>query len=97
MNVTEHCQGWTDRRILHSLNLHIVATEGETVTYKDTRILTPITIVPRPALLSNQHRTLVRLFWSGDLHCAHSLTTHYYFTRLNLVKEDDLEAEKKIY
>ena len=29
-------------------------------------------LTPRPALSSHQHRTLVCLFWSGNLHCAHS-------------------------
>ena len=28
--------------------------------------------IPRPALSSHQHRTLVCLFWSGNLHWAHS-------------------------
>ena len=29
-------------------------------------------LTPRPVLSSHQHRTLVCLFWSGNLHCAHS-------------------------
>ena len=39
------------------------------------RLAKPLSLLfltPRPALSSHQHRTLVCLFWSGNLHCAHS-------------------------
>ena len=56
-------------------------------------------LTPRPALSSHQHRTLVCLFWSGNLHYAHSpanptTTLQECFELLDVSNRETIQGKK---